>query len=1772
MMAVAAHGVLNQFVELFGETFNLSKNSDFVDAVNKAFQKKRWPRLVGLWQEAGRMAMQKFDDGSSANGVPKQKRRKLESVEVLYPRWQTFLSEVKAFDERHGRLARKGKASKFAFAFVEGPLVKALRQGDWVLLDEINLASPETLESLSTLLQTPTSSITLTDRGDLEPVERHPGFRLFACMNPATDVGKRDLPSALRARFSEFWVPSPDADREALVAIVQGYVGHAASGDKRAILDVAEFYATVKDLSVTGQLADGSNNPPHFSMRTLSRALVFAADMAPSFGLRRALFEGLVMTFTMLLDSKSAETVNALIERHILAPTNNPRAVMAQIPPPPSGVDRSSVIQLGAFWLKKGLYPTETPTDYVLTPSVQTKIVDLARVIVTGRFPILIEGPTSAGKTSIIEYLARLTGHRFIRINNHEHTDIQEYLGTYVSDPRTGKLVFQEGILVRALRNGDWLVLDELNLAPTDVLEALNRLLDDNRELVVPETQEVVRPHPDFMLFATQNPSGQYGGRKALSRAFRNRFLELHFSDVPQGELETILCERCKIAPSYAKKIVAVFVELQRRRQVGRVFEQRHAFATLRDLFRWGGRGAVGYQQLAEDGYMLLAERTRRPDDKVVVKDVIEKVMKVTIDEKSLYNFDNGSPTTTYPFVWTRSMRRLYSLVSAAISHKEPVLLVGETGCGKTAVCQAVSEALKRPLFTLNCHQNTETSDILGGQRPVRNRLARTEALCAEAAAALQSAGFSDFTHTKDPDAIAHALEKHADSHPEFVDLAHRLHGTTALFEWYDGPLVQAMSRGALFLLDEISLADDSVLERLNSVLEPGRTLVLAEKSSADLDDVRIVASDSFHLLATMNPGGDYGKKELSPALRNRFTEIWVPAFDDQTDVLEILEAQWSDASLSPIGPKMAEFGDWLTSTLRTNAQETLVTVGLRDMLAWAAFINSYNHDPIQAFLHGAFMTVVDGLGTHPATAGLSVNALEKLRAACLEKLSSLCGGVGPSFNHDIHDTRASFGIGPFEIAKAHFSTPGLSYSLDAPTTRDNAMRVMRALQLSKPILLEGSPGVGKTSLVTALSTLCSRRLCRINLSDQTDLMDLFGSDLPVEGGKSGEFEWKDAPFLSAMKNGDWVLLDEMNLASQSVLEGLNSCLDHRGEVYVPELDRSFVRHPEFRIFAAQNPLSQGGARKGLPKSFLDRFSKVYMSDLTPHDYLVAASAVHPSFPSDQLNQTIQFTSKLASLTTNGFAREGAPWEFNLRDVLRWVDLVESLPGGSPADFADILFTRRFRTEADRKTVAGVFKDVFGVELETSPRPAFVLTASQLQIGLSSRTRQHDPSLSIPLRLPRLPSSYLPALESLSKCIEMGWLSIITGGQGTGKSNVVRQLASYSGRKLREFSMSNQTDTLELLGGFEQSSETRGLLRLVDEIEQLFQCALVSALGDSTTFDFSTVTRMRESANFLIGSDDPRSQFENVASSARDVLDYLSTVSVAEYATKAQIVKQALASTVENRDVAARFEWVDGVLVDAMRRGEWLLIKHANLCSASVLDRLNSLFEPGGNLVLAERGLVDGELQVINAHPDFRLVLALDPRLGELSRAMRNRGIEINLDACPVDHADLRRLWAATRLDIPAPSPHEISRQLVARGIVRPPFLAPFQGLSTVGQLVQDPECYRISRDALAARLTGPFSPPKTVLVSAVQRHVASLPESQLSLGRRLLVSSAVSASLATPLRRLYRHDSLRLATSIKSNLAGKLRRSPAIAEAQVRFRFVTFNMWNGTEPVTFFP
>ena len=171
------------------------------------------------------------------------------------------------------------------------------------------------------------------------------------------------------------------------------------------------------------------------------------------------------------------------------------------------------------------------------------------------------------------------------------------------------------------------------------------------------------------------------------------------------------------------------------------------------------------------------------------------------------------------------------------------------------------------------------------------------------------------------------------------------------------------------------------------------------------------------------------------------------------------------------------------------------------------------------------------------------------------------------------------------------------------------------------------------------------------------------------------------------MKAGDWVLLDELNLASQSVLEGLNALLDHRAQIYIPELGRSFDCAPSFRIFGAQNPLQQGGGRKGLPKSFLNRFTAVNVDELSKADMVFIAHRVHPKIPEQRIERMVEFNVRVQreAMQARTIGAAGRPWEFNLRDILRWCELIDSDPrDASQSFFVDMLYLQRLRSHEDR--------------------------------------------------------------------------------------------------------------------------------------------------------------------------------------------------------------------------------------------------------------------------------------------------------------------------------------------------------------------------------------------------------------------------------------------------------------------------------------------------------
>ena len=79
---------------------------------------------------------------------------------------------------------------------------------------------------------------------------------------------------------------------------------------------------------------------------------------------------------------------------------------------------------------------------------MEENLFQLSRAISARAYPVLIQGETSTGKTSLISYLAKASANHLIRINNHEHTDLQEYIGSYI--PKSdGTLVFSHGALVK---------------------------------------------------------------------------------------------------------------------------------------------------------------------------------------------------------------------------------------------------------------------------------------------------------------------------------------------------------------------------------------------------------------------------------------------------------------------------------------------------------------------------------------------------------------------------------------------------------------------------------------------------------------------------------------------------------------------------------------------------------------------------------------------------------------------------------------------------------------------------------------------------------------------------------------------------------------------------------------------------------------------------------------------------------------------------------------------------------------------------------------------------------------------------------------------------------------------------------------------------------------------------------------------------------------------------------------------------------------------------
>jgi len=156
-----------------------------------------------------------------------------------------------------------------------------------------------------------------------------------------------------------------------------------------------------------------------------------------------------------------------------------------------------------------------------------------------------------------------------------------------------------------------------------------------------------------------------------------------------------------------------------------------------------------------------------------------------------------------------------------------------------------------------------------------------------------------------------------------------------------------------------------------------------------------------------------------------------------------------------------------------------------------------------------------------------------------------------------------------------------IAAALDARIVGQHALtqRLLIALLCDGHVLVEGVPGLAKTTAVKTLAELLEADFHRIQFTPDLLPADLTGTE--VFRAETGTFEFRPGPLFRSL-----VLADEINRAPAKVQSALLEAMEER-QVSVGRA--SFALPELFMVMATQNPIEQDGTYP-LPEAQLDRF------------------------------------------------------------------------------------------------------------------------------------------------------------------------------------------------------------------------------------------------------------------------------------------------------------------------------------------------------------------------------------------------------------------------------------------------------------------------------------------------------------------------------------------------------------------------------------------------------
>ena len=331
----------------------------------------------------------------------------------------------------------------------------------------------------------------------------------------------------------------------------------------------------------------------------------------------------------------------------------------------------------------------------------------------------------------------------------------------------------------------------------------------------------------------------------------------------------------------------------------------------------------------------------------------------------------------------------------------------------------------------------------------------------------------------------------------------------------------------------------------------------------------------------------------------------------------------------------------------------------------------------------------------------------------------------------------------------------------------DNAIKKLKEIKYylshNYPVLLEGPTGTAKTKSVEILCEEMGLKLKRFNLSSETKTADLFGRYAGDPDSLSG-ISFKEGIFIEAFRKGYTLLLDEINLASNQVLQSFEECLDsHKISCEIPGMSWKEIEMGKgFNIIATQNP-NKGlfaNKRQELGKKFLSRFHIINFDSFQKKELLEIAKGLgnkcEPKISDEIINDLVNFHFEWSNLKE----RKNDILCFTIREIEATINAISK--GENIREAILCIYGSRYKEDQ--------FDQLKSIIDNSNKYPNLRSNNNKIELPLENEVLYITPQLE-------------KVLKAIKLSFENSRHIMIIGDEGTGKSQIAKYIAEKYDKK-----------------------------------------------------------------------------------------------------------------------------------------------------------------------------------------------------------------------------------------------------------------------------------------------------------------------------------------------------------------------------------------------------